>query len=504
MINSFLSLNLAFSVVVFISTLFLFIGIFYSRKKVSLNTYLVSNRNVGVFNLSATLIASSLGAWILFGPPTAATWGGFGSVIGYALGAAFPMIALIFFGKKLRVLLPKGRSLTELVLKRFGKKLFKLIFSLMIFYLFIFLCAEVTAISKLIYYISGLDVWISATIILSFTLIYVLFGGLKATIRSDGIQFIAIILLFFYLIFELFFQNNNNLNLNIFEENFIKFDSKSLITSFQFGFVFFIAVAATNLFHQGNWQRVYAAKSEKILVKSLLISFFVIFVIVLGLGLTGSISKLNDLKFNEDLAFFSIILNKSDIFVSLIVLIFSLCLTISTVDTLLNSISSLTIVHSKNFFNSKYLKDKKLSNVILIILSILCLVIALYQLSVLYLFLLADLLCCSCVYVIFKGFYQKKIYPKQSFILIMIGLCFGLLFFPSLDFSKSLLIGVIFDKKSFNEIFTNSLLFWSFLFAFILPMILDQLPKSFTGYKLLSIKLFSNKNRKNSSSKFFS
>ncbi len=49
---------------------------------------------------------------------------------------------------------------------------------------------------------------------------------------------------------------------------------------------------------------MYAAKSEKILVKSLLISFFIIFIIVLGLGLTGSISKLNDLKFNEDLAFF--------------------------------------------------------------------------------------------------------------------------------------------------------------------------------------------------------
>ena len=473
MINSFLSLNLAFSVVVLVSILFSFIGIFYSRKKISLNTYLVSNRNVGVFNLSATLIASSLGAWILFGPPTAATWGGFGSVIGYALGAAFPMIALIFFGKKLRVLLPKGRSLTELVLKRFGKNLFKLIFSLMIFYLFIFLCAEVTAISKLIYYISGLDVWISATIILSFTLIYVLFGGLKATIRSDGIQFIAIVLLFFYLIFSLFFQNNNNLNLNIFEENFIKFDNKSLITSFQFGFVFFIAVAATNLFHQGNWQRVYAAKSEKILVKSLLISFFIIFIIVLGLGLTGSISKLNGLKFNEDLAFFSIILNKSDIFVSLIVLIFSLCLTISTVDTLLNSISSLTIVHSKDFFNFKYSKDKKLSNVILILLSILCLVIALYQLSVLYLFLLADLLCCACVYVIFKGFYQKKIYPNHSFILIMTGLCLGLLFFPSMDFSKSLLIGVIFDKSNFNEIFTNSLLFWSFLFATFSPMFFD-------------------------------
>jgi Na+/proline symporter len=479
MINSFLSLNLAFIVVVFVSTLFLFVGIFYSRKKVSLNTYLVSDRNEGVFSLSATLIASSLGAWILFGPPTAATWGGFGSVIGYALGTAFPMILLIFFGKKIRLLLPKGKSLTELVLKKFGKNLFKLIFSLMIFYLFIFLCAEVTAISKLIHYISGLNILISASIILFFTLAYVLFGGLKATIRSDRIQFIVIILLFLYLIFSIFLQNNNNLNLNIFQENFIKFDKKSLILSFQFGFVFFIAVAATNLFHQGNWQRVYAAKNEKILAKSLLISFFIIFLIVLLMGLTGSISKLNGLKFNDDLAFFSIILNKNDMLISLIVLIFSLCLTISTVDTLLNSISSLTIVHSKDFFNFKFLKDKKLSNIILILLSIVCLIVTLYQFSVLYLFLLADLICCACAYVIFKGLYQKKINSRRSIVLIVIGLFSGLLFFPNADFSQSFLVGFIFDKSFFSLIFINSLLFWSFLCAFLLPLISDMVAATY-------------------------
>jgi Na+/proline symporter len=392
------------------------------------------------------------------------------------------MILLIFFGKKIRLLLPKGKSLTELVLKKFGKNLFRLIFSLMIFYLFIFLCAEVTAISKLIYYISGLNVWISASIILFFTLTYVLFGGLKATIRSDRIQFVIIVLLLFYLIFSVFLQNNKNLNLNIFQENFIKFDSKSLISSFQFGFVFFIAVAATNLFHQGNWQRVYAAKNEKILVKSLFISFFFIFLIVLFMGVIGTISKLNGFKFNEDLAFFSIILNKNDIFISLIVLIFSLSLTISTVDTLLNSISSLTIVHSKNFFNFKYLKDKKLSNVVLILLSIVCLIIALYQFSVLYLFLLADLLCCACVYAIFKGLYQNKVDFGRSLFLIITGLCSGLLFFPSIDFSKSLLIGILFDKDVLHKAFNDNLLFYSFLTASSLPIVLDTLVNVYNNF----------------------
>jgi hypothetical protein len=55
----------------------------------------------------------------------------------------------------------------------------------------------------------------------------------------------------------------------------------------------------------------------------------------------------------------------------------------------------------------------------------------------------------------------------------MSGLCLGLLFFPSTDFSKSLLVGFIFNKSIFNEIFTNSLLFWSFLLAFITPLVAD-------------------------------
>jgi hypothetical protein len=140
---------------------------------------------------------------------------------------------------------------------------------------------------------------------------------------------------------------------------------------------------------------------------------------------------------------------------------------------LLNSISSLAIVHSKDFFNFKYLKDKKLSNIVLVLSSITCLIIALYQFSVLYLFLLADLLCCACVYVIFKGLYKKKVYIYRSLFLIISGLCSGLLFFPTIDLSGSLLVGYLFNKDSFDQIFTNSLLFWSFLFSFFVPLIID-------------------------------
>ena len=41
--------------------------------------------------------------------------------------------------------------------KKFGKSLFKLILLMTIFYMFIFLCAEVTAVAVLINYISGTE-----------------------------------------------------------------------------------------------------------------------------------------------------------------------------------------------------------------------------------------------------------------------------------------------------------------------------------------------------------
>ena len=128
-----------------------------------------------------------MGAWILFGPAAASTWGGIGSVIGYALGTAFPMIFLIYLGKKIRNEFPKGSSLIEFMRKKFGKSLFKLILLMTIFYMFIFLCAEVTAVAVLINYISGTELWITALIVLLATLTYTLYGGLRASIFTDNI-----------------------------------------------------------------------------------------------------------------------------------------------------------------------------------------------------------------------------------------------------------------------------------------------------------------------------
>jgi len=89
----------------------------------------------------------------------------------------------------------------------------------------------------------------------------------------------------------------------------------------------------------------------------------------------------------------------------------------------------------------------------------------------LYLFLIADLLCCSAVFTVFYSFYNKDLKERNAYISIMIGLFFGLLLFPSPDFSKSILIGFLFPISNFPVFMSQSLLFMSFLVATFSPIL---------------------------------
>ena len=453
-----------------ISIFFVIIGLVYSKKYLGLNNYLVASRSVGTFSLTTSFIASALGAWILFGPASAATWGGLGAVIGYSLGTAFPLFVLIYLGKKFRDNYPKGKSLIEIIRLRFGSELFKLILFLSIFYMTIFLIAEVTAVSILINYISGTDLWITASIIIASSVIYTLYGGLRASIFTDNIQFIIfgllLIIAFSYLI---------SFNSNEFSFEYIKLNKPNLLSSnylpnFTAGLTFFIAVAATNLFHQGNWQRVYAAKNEKVLKNSLIISFLIIIPVVFIMGFSGLIAVSKDSSVVPDLAFFSLLLKNNAVFLSVLIVALAISLTISSIDTLVNAISSLIIVDGNKIikFKGNYLK---LSKQIIILISLLSFFVASKGLSILYLFLLADLFCCAAVLSVFYSFYSKSFNEKKAIVSTIIGLVGGILLFPSPDFSKSLIVGIIFPSDFFPIFVSQSLLFCSFTVATFLPII---------------------------------
>tara|TARA_B100000795_G_scaffold169677_1_gene127893 strand:+ start:194 stop:1636 length:1443 start_codon:yes stop_codon:yes gene_type:complete len=475
----FISQSTSLSLVIIISLIFTVLGLYHSRKFQGINNYLTANRNIGLFSLTTSLVASALGAWILFGPAAASTWGGIGAVIGYALGTAFPMIFLIYLGKKIRNEFPKGSSLIEFMRKKFGKSLFKLILLMTIFYMFIFLCAEVTAVAVLINYISGTELWITALIVLLATLSYTLYGGLRASIFTDNIQMIVISVLILISLFYITSFTGNEFSFAFVRQKNPQLLSASYIPSYTAGLTFFIAVAATNLFHQGNWQRVYAAKDYQTLKKSLIISFFIIVPIVFFMGFVGMVSFSIDPSNRPDLGFFTLLLKEQTEMLSLLIITLGLALTISTVDTLVNAISSLFVVDGKATFNLNKNKDYlRLSKYFIIFLSLIAFIIASRGFDILYLFLLADLFCCAFVLTVFYSFYNKSINEKTAYISIVIGLIGGILMFPFPDFSKSLLIGILMPKEMFAPFITQSLLFLSFVVATFLPAIILKINKA--------------------------
>ena len=463
---------------IIICLVFAILGIYHSKKFQGINNYLTANRNIELLSLTTSLVASALGAWILFGPVSAATWGGIGAVIGYALGTAFPMIFLIYFGKKIRSEFPKGSSLIEFMRRKFGKSLFKLILLMTIFYMFIFLCAEVTAIAVLINYLSGTDLWITASIVLLATLSYTLYGGLRASIFTDNIQMIVIGLLLIILISIISSSSGDNFSFSFIKEKNPQLLSSFYIPNYTAGLTFFIAVAATNLFHQGNWQRVYAAKDYKTLKLALIFSFLIIVPIVFLMGFIGMLSFSMDPSIRADLGFFNLLLDNQTEFISFIIIILGLALTISTVDTLVNAISSLFIVDGKATLNLHKKTDYlKISKYFIVFLSFIAFSIASKGFDILYLFLLADLFCCAFVLTVFYSFYNK-VNEKTAYLSIVIGLIGGFLMFPFPDFSKSLLIGVFMPKELFSSFVSQSLLFLSFVIATFLPAIILKLKKS--------------------------
>ena len=191
------------------------------------------------------------------------------------------------------------------------------------------------------------------------------------------------------------------------------------------------------------------------------------------MGFSGLIAVSQNNNVIPDLAFFSLLLKEQTIALSIIIVMLAISLTVSSIDTLINAISSLIIVDGNQI--NKSLSGKEVKNkadLIILLLSILVFVISSKGFSILYLFLLADLLCCAAVITIFYGFFNKKINSKLATLSIISGLISGLLFFPSQDFQSSILVGNLISINNFNSFIKMNLLFISFSISLIVPFLI--------------------------------
>ncbi len=427
----------AIAVILITAASFTLLGLLQaSRHTISLEDYMVSRNRVGTGMALATIVASAMGAWILFSPPEVGATSGIAGIVGYCIGQATPAALFAFMGTRMRFLMPKGHSLNEYVLHRFGKAMYRLTLGIVVFYMFVYLAAELTAVAKAVELMAGVPLWLTALLVISAVFVYTIVGGLEATIFTDAIQFAVIVplllLSFGIAVFALGGWGSAIAPVTQAAPELLTLANGPGI---KFGATLVIAVIAAEMFNQTNWQRIYACKSDQVVRRSFLGSFLVILPMLFISGLLGIVAM--HFGFNDDRAFFSLIQAlELPSWVSIAVLVLVLALVMSSLDSLLNGIASVFTPDLLRFFPNQSTNGiLRISRVLTVAVGIPAILIASQGYNVLYLFLLADLVCAGALFPVLFGLYSRRLTGTIAFWSAVVAIATGALFFPRPDFS---------------------------------------------------------------------
>ena len=409
-------------------------GLLYARRQQDkLEDFIVARNSQSGSATMLTLLATTMGTWILFGPAQAATWGGIGAITGYALGVLVPRLIMIPLGGRIRELMPEGHTLTEFVLGRYGRGMYGFVLVIMMFYMFIALTAGLTAIAQMVALLAPVPLWVTAGIVMGATLLYTLYGGLRVTIFTDRVQML-VILPFLLLLMMFGWQATGGLGPVIagLQEKAPQLLNPLDTTGLKSGLTFFIAVVLTGLFYQGTWQRVFAARDNKVIRNGFILSGLISFPIIFIMGLFGLAFVGLDLPGDGSVALFSVLMPNMPLWFAIGLLPFGLALIMSSADSTISGLSSMMVVDLRRLLpNISAHKLLGLSRWLIVLLSIPVLVVASQGFSVLYLFLLADLLCCAAAFPVFFGFYSARYQSYNAVLSTAAGLLAGLWLFPA-------------------------------------------------------------------------
>jgi Na+/proline symporter len=407
-----------------------------SKSRLDLEEYMVSRNRFGSGMAFATIVASAMGVWILFSPPQVGASYGIAGLLGYCVGSAAPVLAFARLGPRIRRLMPNGHSLNEFVLYRFGNVMYLLTLVIIVFYMFIYLAAELTAIAKATEIIAGVPLYVTALVVITATFIYTTYGGLGAAVFTDAIQFVVIVpLLLVSLIVAIAALNGWDAALQPVLAKAPQLFSLANVDGLKFGASLLIAILAAEIFNQSNWQRIYACRDNATVKRAFTGSAIAIFPMILLAGGLGFLAM--NFGFNDDRAFFSLLQKLSlPLWFVMTVLVLALALVMSTLSSLLNGIASVFTIDLIRLFPQMQTAGLlRLARILTVAAGIPAIALAAQGYDVLYLFLLADLVCAGAVFPVIYGMYAAKMTGAIATASTLAGIVAGALFFPKPDFT---------------------------------------------------------------------
>ncbi|WP_276273827.1 sodium:solute symporter family transporter [Haloarcula litorea] len=406
----------------------------------STDDFLTARNSVGRGRLTATLVASSMGVWILLSAPEAGAGFGIAAAVGYAVGTAVPMAAYARLGPRVRELLPEGHSLTEYAHARFGSAMYAFVVLVSALYMFVFVAAELTGIASALALVAGVPQWQTAVLVGGFVLLYTGYGGLRATIVTDTVQAVLVLPLLAVVVGAVLlalggpaavYAGVAGANPSLVDPGFLP--------GLQFGLALAFAILGAELVNQTWWQRLYAGESDAAVAGSfrratLLNGALVFVAALLGLVAVGHADVVTDVTssaYNADVAFFVLVESVLGEGVLLAVVLLALLLVVSSVDSLFSALASLVTADLPRLLADPDDRTLRLgARALTAVVAVAAVAVSLRARSVLRLFFFADLLGAAVGFPLVYGLYSRSLTGPGALASSLGGLAVGLAFFP--------------------------------------------------------------------------
>ena len=386
----------AIGVVVLLGTLgaFVVLGMMAGRDT-DVAAFTTARNSQGAGTLGLSFLAAGMGAWILFAPPEVGAGVGLVGVVGYAIGGALPVVLFALLGGRIRRAVPHGQSLGEFARLRYGRPFAAYVFVVSVAYMFLFVTAELTSVAGVTAIVAGVDARLTVVAVAVATLAYTSWGGLRASLVTDRWQ-AGLIVALLAVGFVAAAGSVDGPGSAISGSGLLGVDRIGV----EVALTLVIAVTAANMFHQGYWQRVWAARDLPSLQRGAGIGVVLTVPVILLVGLFGLLAAGSGQGLDvSPVPFFALTTGLPSVVAALVVVL-GVALVASSVDTLETGLFSLVAAEAPRMTLSR-------ARLVTVALMVPAVVVAFQGHSVLRLFLIADLLCAGVVVPLLAGLWPR-------------------------------------------------------------------------------------------------
>ena len=261
--------TLAFFLVITVFAVYINKSLYTGDLKKRTETYVTARNTQGTIAISLSFFASGAGAWVLFTVPEAAILGGPVALIGYILSCLVPVAMFGCIGPYMRRNLPSACTFFEYIQARYGTVVNVYCTFVSLFYMLLYLSAEFTSVGSCVTALSDLTSPLGPVIATSIvTLVYTSIGGLPVSIFTDKVQgvgifiFTILVCVASFAFYELPTETNDEAIRANWEMVTTWGIGGSASNSFKMAFVLISAVTCANLMHSGFQQRIWAAAGD--------------------------------------------------------------------------------------------------------------------------------------------------------------------------------------------------------------------------------------------------